>query len=49
MKGKNPTRKQKNLIQENRLNPENWLVLKVFRDKICIQHRASKKIRDLKF
>lgn len=33
MKGKNPTRKEKNLMKENRLNPDNWVVLKILRDK----------------
>ena len=28
MKGKNPTRKQKIMIKENKLNPDNWVVLK---------------------
>ena len=32
MKGKNPTRKQKNIIKENKLNPDNWLVLKIFKE-----------------
>lgn len=49
MSGKNPTRKQKVLIKKNRLNPENWLVIKVFSDRICIQNKSSKKIRELKF
>lgn len=55
MKGKNPTRKQKILMKENRLNPENWVVLKILRDektfknKILIQHKISKTIRDLSF
>lgn len=28
MKGKKPTRTQKKIIKERRLNPDNWLVLK---------------------
>lgn len=47
MKGKNPTRKQKIIIKENKLNSDNWLVLKVFKDSICIQHKVSKKIREI--
>lgn len=47
MNGKNPTRKQKITMKENKLNPENWLVLKVFKDKIYIQHKVSQKTRDL--
>lgn len=47
MKGKNPTRKQKNMIKESKLNPDNWVVLKVFSDRICIQHKVSKKIREI--
>ncbi len=47
MKGKNPTRKQKIIIKENKLNPDNWLVLKILKDRICIQHKVSKKIREI--
>ena len=47
MKGKNPTRKQKIMIKENNLNTDNWVVLKVFSDRICIQHKVSKKIREI--
>lgn len=49
MKGKNPTRKQKILMKENNLNPNNWLVLKILKDKLWIQHKISQKTRDLKF
>ena len=42
MKGKNPTRKQKNIIKENKLNPDNWLVLKILKNRICIQPKVSK-------
>ena len=44
MKGKNPTRKQKIMIKENKLNPDNWVVLKVFSDRICIQHKVIREI-----
>ena len=27
MKGKNPTRKQKEIIRKNKLNPNNWLIV----------------------
>ena len=47
MKGKNPTRKQKNIIKENKLNPDNWLVLKNPTSELHIQHRESKKIKIL--
>jgi arginine repressor len=47
MKGKNPTRKQKNIIKENKLNPDNWLVLKILKNRICIQPKVSKKIREI--
>ncbi|MBD7915863.1 hypothetical protein H9660_11980 [Clostridium sp. Sa3CUN1] len=55
MKGKNPTRKQKILIKEYKLNPENWLVLKVLRDEetlkniLLIQHKTSKNTKKLEF
>lgn len=47
MKGKNPTRKQKIMIKENKLNPNNWLVLKNPTSELHIQHRESKKIKIL--
>ena len=28
MKGRNPKRKEKIIIKKNRLNPDNWLVIK---------------------
>ena len=28
MKGRNPKRKEKMIIKKNRLNPDNWLVVK---------------------
>lgn len=47
MKGKNPTRQQKMIIKENRLNPANWLVLKNPTGKLYIQHRENKKTKEL--
>ena len=47
MKGKNPTRQQKKIMQERRLNPNNWLVLKNPTSELHIQHRESKKIKIL--
>lgn len=47
MKGKNSTRQQKKIMQERRLNPNNWLVLKNPTNELHIQHRESKKIKIL--
>ncbi len=47
MKGKNPTRQQKKIMQERRLNPNNWLVSKNPTSELHIQHRESKKIKIL--
>ena len=47
MKGKKPTRQQKQLMKERRLNPSNWLVLKNPTNQLYIQHRESKKIKVL--
>lgn len=45
MKGKNPTRQQKIIMRQNKLNPDNWLVLKNPTDELHIQHRESKNKR----
>ena len=47
MKGKKPTRQQKQLMKERRLNPSNWLVLKNPTNQLYIQHRERKKIKVL--
>ena len=44
--GKRPTVKQSNIIQSNGLNPENWLVSKVFPDKLVLTHRDTGYIRE---
>lgn len=41
--GKNPTREQKKLIQQWKLNPENWLVVKDTPDQMLLVHRYSEK------
>lgn len=47
MKGKKPTRTQKKIIKERRLNPDNWLVLKNPPKELYIQHRLTKNIKIL--
>ena len=47
MKGKNPTRQQKKIMQERKLNPDEWLVLKNPSTELHIQHRETKKIKIL--
>ena len=46
--GKNPTVKQRKQIQAARLNPENWLVAKVFPDKLILVHRHAGHSREIK-
>lgn len=43
MKGRNPTRRQKEIIRSKRLNPQNWLVIRnlVHRGELHIVHRYS--------
>lgn len=45
MKGKNPTREQKKIMQGSKLNPYEWLVLKNPPTELHIQHRESKEIK----
>lgn len=46
--GKNPTVKQRKQIQAARLNPENWLVAKVFSDRLILVHRHAGHSREIK-
>ena len=39
--GKNPTVKQSKIIQANKLNSDNWLVSKVYPDKLELVHRHT--------
>lgn len=43
--GKRPSKKQKIAIQEVKLNPDNWLVVKSLADELHIVHRLSSKVR----
>lgn len=45
--GKNPTRVQKKIISEYRLNADNWLVEKVFSDKLRLIHRHTGHVREV--
>lgn len=47
MKGKNPTRNQKILLKERRLNPSNWLVLKNPSNQLVVKNRVTGKIRTI--
>jgi len=46
--GKNPTRKQREIIEKARLNPDNWLVVKRPLGELHIVHRESGKARVLR-
>ena len=39
--GKNPTVKQRKAIAAARRNPDNWLVAKVFPDRLILVHRHA--------
>lgn len=45
--GKNPTRAQKIVISNARLNVKNWLVISDEKHAIIIQHKATGSIRIL--
>lgn len=40
---KNPTREQKKLIQQKRLNPSNWMIERDTPEQLVIVHRHSDK------
>ena len=48
MKGKNPTRKQKEIIRKNRLHPNNWLIVKVLSKEIHMKHKISNNPKKIK-
>jgi len=47
MKGKNPTRRQKEILAKRRLNPDNWLVCKnlMHQGELHIIHKHSNRER----
>ena len=45
--GKKPTRSQKLLIKQWRLNPENWMVERDTPDQMVLVHRYSDKTRKI--
>lgn len=46
--GKNPTRKQKMIMQAARLNYENWLVVKDTAVEMVIQNRQTDRTRTIR-
>lgn len=48
MRGKNPTKKQAEIITSMNLNYENWLVIKNLPTELHIKHRHSNKIKIIK-
>lgn len=46
--GKNPTRRQSDLIKAKRLNPDNWLIIKDKSDAMVIVHRHGPKVREIR-
>lgn len=47
--GKNPTVRQRKSIQAAKLNPDNWLVEKVYADRLTLVHRHTGHERDILF
>lgn len=45
--GKNPTKKQKIMLKESGLNPENWLVVKNTTGQLQLIHRTTGRQRVL--
>ncbi|MDQ0269973.1 DUF6906 family protein [Cytobacillus purgationiresistens] len=45
--GKNPTVKQKKIIQSSGLNRENWLVVKNLPEKLVIVHRNTNQTKSI--
>ncbi|MED4914341.1 translation machinery-associated protein 16 [Parageobacillus thermoglucosidasius] len=43
--GKKPTKRQKEIIKQARLNPDNWLVVKNLPDELHIVHRETGRQR----
>jgi hypothetical protein len=43
--GKRPTRQQKKIIKVNRLNPDNWLVSRVYPDRLEWVYRYADRVR----
>lgn len=42
---KRPTRRQKVLIQENRLNPDNWLVERDTGEELVLWNKETNRLR----
>ena len=45
--GKNPTVKQRKQIQAARLDSDDWLVAKVFSDRLILVHRHAGHLREI--
>ena len=43
--GKNPTRRQKEIIKGKNLNLANWLVVEQTKEQLTIMHRHTGKLR----
>ena len=43
MNGRNPKRKEKIVIKKNRLNPDNWLVVKKLLSNLYYEHESLTK------
>ena len=48
MQGKKPTKKQAVIITSNKLNYDNWLIVRDLPHELHLKHRHSDKIRIIK-
>ena len=47
MMGRKPNRKEKLALESCRLNPNNWLVVKIYSDYILLEHRHTGRQREM--
>lgn len=47
--GKNPTRRQKEIIKNKHLNVANWLVISQTKEMLLLEHRHTGKTKEIYF
>jgi len=47
--GKNPTRRQRDILKRCRLNPDNWLVVKFLTEELHVVNRQTRKVRIIRY
>ena len=46
--GRKPTKAQKIILKERRLNPDNWLIVKNTPEEMLVVHRYTSTIRNIR-